>query len=86
MIKDDANNYMVQKSLTFQAICEAVEIQYCTFKDQKERLPAKNVWDSKVPPTQYGANIVEEKALTRTEFMALMQSGFTGGGQNKPCF
>jgi hypothetical protein len=69
---------MVQKSLTFQAICEAVEIQYRTFKDQKEWLPAKNVRDSKAPPTQYGANLVEEKPLTRTEFMALMQSGFAG--------
>jgi hypothetical protein len=86
MTKDDADNHMVQKSLTFQAICEAVEIQYRTFKDQKEWLPAKNVWDSKAPPTQYGANLVEEKPLTRTEFMALMQSGFAGGGQNKPCF
>jgi hypothetical protein len=42
-----------------------VEIQYHTFKDQKEWLPAKNVLDSKAPPTQYGENIVEEKALTR---------------------
>jgi hypothetical protein len=63
-----------------------VEIQFCTFKNQKEWLLAKNIWDSKVPPTQYGANLVEEKPLTCTKFMALMQSGFTGGGQNKPCF
>jgi hypothetical protein len=63
-----------------------VEIQYRTFKDQKEWLPAKNIRDSKAPPTQYGANLVEEKPLTCTEFMALMQSGFAGGGQNKPCF
>jgi hypothetical protein len=63
---------MVQKLLTFQAICEAVEIQYCTFKDQNEWLLAKNVRDSKVLPTQYGANIVEEKACTCTEFMTLM--------------
>jgi hypothetical protein len=72
MTKDDADNYVVQKLLTFQAICEAVEIQYCTFKDQNEWLLAKNVWDSKAPPTQYGANIVEEKACTCTEFMTLM--------------
>jgi hypothetical protein len=52
MTKDDANNHMVQKSLTFQAICKAVEIQYHTFKDQKEWLLAKNVQDSKVLPTQ----------------------------------
>jgi hypothetical protein len=70
----------------FQAICEAVEIQYCTFKDQKEWLLAKNVWDSRAPHTQYGANLVEEKPLTCTEFMALMQSRFAGGGQNKLCF
>jgi hypothetical protein len=63
-----------------------VEIQYCTFKDQKEWLLAKNVWDSKAPHTQYGANLVEEKPLTCTEFMALMQSRFAGGGQNKLCF
>jgi hypothetical protein len=86
MTKDDADNHMVQKSLTFRAICEAVEIQYCTFKDQKEWLPAKNIRDSKAPPTQYGANLVEETPLTRTEFMALMQSRFAGGGQSKPCF
>jgi hypothetical protein len=49
MTKDDANHHMVQKSLTFHAICEAVEIQYCTFKDQKEWLLAKNVRDSKAP-------------------------------------
>ncbi len=36
MTKSDADNHMVQKLLTFWAICEAVEIQYCTFKDQKE--------------------------------------------------
>jgi hypothetical protein len=29
---------------------------------------------------------VEEKPLTCTEFMALMQSRFAGGGQNKLCF
>jgi hypothetical protein len=63
-----------------------VEIQYRTFKDQKESLPAKNVRDSKAPPTQFGANLVEEKPLTRTKFMALMQSRFAGSGQNKPCF
>jgi hypothetical protein len=85
MTKDDANNHMV-KLLTFQAICEAVEIQYRTFKDQKEWLLAKNIQDSKAPPTEYGANLMEEKPLTRTEFMALMQSGFAGRGQNKPCF
>jgi hypothetical protein len=51
MTKDDADNHMVQKLLTFQAICEAVEIQYCTFKDQKEWLLAKNVRDSKAPHT-----------------------------------
>jgi hypothetical protein len=70
----------------FQAICEAVEIQYCTFKDQREWLLAKNVRDSKASHTQYGATLVEEKPLTRTEFMALMQSRFAGGGQNKLCF
>jgi hypothetical protein len=86
MTKDDADNHMVQKLLTFQVICEAVEIQYCTFKDQKEWLLAKNVRDSKVPHTQYGATLVEKKPLTRTEFMALMQSRFAGGGQNKLCF
>jgi hypothetical protein len=86
MTKDDADNHMVQKLLTFWAICEAVEIQYRTFKDQKESLPAKNVRDSKAPPTQFGANLVEEKPLTRTKFMALMQSRFAGSGQNKPCF
>jgi hypothetical protein len=63
-----------------------VEIQYRTFKDQKEWLLAKNIWDSKVPPAQFGANLVEEKPLTCTALMALMQSGFAGGGQNKPCF
>jgi hypothetical protein len=86
MTKDDANNHMVQKLLTFQAICEAVEIQYRTFKDQKEWLQCKNVRDSKALPTQYGANLVEEKPVTCTEFMALMQSRFAGGEQNKPCF
>jgi hypothetical protein len=86
MTKDDADDHMVQNKLTFQAICEAMEIQYCTFKDHKEWLPARNVWDSKLLSTQYGVNIVEEKALTHTEFMALMQSGFAGRGQNKPCF
>jgi hypothetical protein len=52
MTKDDANNHMVQKLLTFQAICEAVEIQYHIFKDQKEWLLAKNIQDSKAPPTR----------------------------------
>ncbi len=79
MTKDDADDHMVQNKLTFQAICEAMEIQYCTFKDHKEWLPARNVWDSKLLSTQYGVNIVEEKALTHTEFMALMQSGFAAG-------
>jgi hypothetical protein len=32
-------------------------------------------------PSQYGVNIVEEKTLTRIEFMILMQSRFLGRGQ-----
>jgi hypothetical protein len=36
--------------------------------------------------SMHGANIVEEKALTCTKFMTLMQSGFAGRDQNKPCF
>ena len=86
MTKDDADDHMVKESLTYQAICEKVETQYRRFKDQGEWLPSKNVRDSKAPPTQFGANLVEEKPLTRTEFMTLMQSGFAGASQNKPCF
>ena len=86
MTKDDADDHMVKESLTYQAVCEKVETQYRRCKDQGEWLPAKNVRDSKAPPTQYGANLVEEKPLTRTELMTLMQSGFASGGKNKPCF
>ncbi len=84
MTKEDADTHMVAQSLTYQAICEEVETQYRRYKDQKEWLPAKNIRDSKAPPTQYGANLLEEKPLTRTELMTLMESGFAR--QNKPCF
>lgn len=86
MTKVDADDHMVKESLTYQAVCEKVESQYRRCKDQGEWLPSKNVRDSKAAPTQFGANLVEEKPLTRAEFMTLMQSGFAGASQNKPCF
>jgi hypothetical protein len=86
MTKEDADAHMLTESLTFRAVCEQVETQYRIFKDQNEWLPAKNVRDSKAPPTQFGANLLEEKAITRTELLTLIQgqSGFASKG--KACY
>ena len=81
MNDQDADDYMTKNKLTFSDICEVVERNYRGFKDNNEWLPAKNVSDSKAPPAQYGAN---NAPVTRTEIMALMQSGFASN--NRPCF
>jgi hypothetical protein len=70
------NQYMEDNRFTYQDICEDVESQYQNFKDLGEWLPAKNVPDSKAPPSTFGASLVEDKPLTRMDFMTLMQSRF----------
>jgi len=76
MEKANKDKHMEDKELTYQHICEKVEIYYHSYKGKKEWLPANNVPDSKAPPSKFGANMVEDKKLTRTKFMTLMQSGF----------
>jgi len=84
MEKADKDKHMEDEELTYRHICEKVEIRYRSYKDKKEWIPAKNVPDSRAPPSKFGANMIEDKPLTRTEFMTLMQSGFAK--QEKPCY
>ncbi len=72
----DQNQYMQDNRFTYQDICEDIESHYQNFKDLGEWLPAKNVPDSKAPPSTFGANLVEDKPLTCADFMTLMHSGF----------
>lgn len=52
-------------------------------RDNGEWAPARNVHDTKAPPSKFGANLAEQP-MTRADVMALMQSGFAKK-QERPC-
>ena len=81
---DEKDSYTSIQGFTYHDICEQVEDHYHNYKDRNKWLPAKNVPDSRAPPPKFGTNVAEEKPLTHTKIMTLMQSGFAK--QDKPCF
>ena len=84
MENNEKDSYMSAQGLSYHDICEQVEDHYRNYKDRNEWLPAKNVPDSRAPSPKFGSNVAEEKPLTHTKIITLMQSGFAK--QDKPCF
>ena len=73
--KAAANRHMLEKKLTYQDICRHAEDTYRTLYDRKEWPPAKNMRDSKAPPTSFGNLAVDcDNPLTRAEVMTLIQT------------
>ena len=66
---------MIGKKLTYQDICRHAEDTYRTLLDRKEWPPARNVRDSRGPPTSFGNFAVAcETPLTRAEVLNLIQT------------
>ena len=89
--KNAANRYMIEKKLTYQDICRNAEDTYRTLYDRKEWPPARNVRDSRAPPTSFGNLAVEcDPPLTRAEVLTLIQNTKTnsqhrtGSSDSKP--
>ena len=80
-----ANQHMIDKKLTYQDICRHAEDTYRTLYDRKEWPPARNVRDSRAPPTNFGNLAVQEVGtpITRAEVLTLIQSNMKGE-TNKP--
>ena len=73
--KSAANKHMVEKKLTYQDICRHAEDTYRTMYDRKEWSPARNVRDSRAPPTSFGNLAVDcDTPLTRAEVLTLIQT------------
>lgn len=74
--KTAANDYMVEQKLTYKDICTQAEDTYRTLYDRKEWPPARNVRDSKAPPSAYGniAATADNSPITRAEVLTLIQT------------
>ena len=73
--KTAANNHMSELKLTHKDVCAQAEDTYRTLYDRKEWPPARNVRDSKAPPTAFGHIAIEcDTPLTRAEVMTLIQN------------
>jgi Zinc knuckle len=82
--KSAANRHMVDNKLTYQDICRYAEDTYRTLYDRKEWPPARNVRDSKAPPTNFGNIAIDSNSpVTRAEVLALIQTKTTRG-ETKP--
>ena len=75
MDKPHAAAHMVRENLHYKDINASATKAYCKQFDQGECPPAKNLPDSKAPPTGYSANITETKAWcgTQAEVLAMIQ-------------
>ena len=75
MGRDQADAHMVRSKLTYKDINAAATKAYRKQKDRGEWPPAKNLPDSKAPPTGYGANVAETKTWcgTQAEVLAMIQ-------------
>ena len=86
--KAAANEHLSKHKLNYRDICTQAEDTYRTLFDRKEWPPAKNIRDSKAPPTAYGniASISDKVPITRAEVLTLMQSKprFGGDPSKKP--
>ena len=69
-----ANEHMINLRLTYKDVCTQAEDIYRTLFDRKEWPPARNVRDSKAPPSAYGnAAIGNNVPITRAEVLNLIQ-------------
>ena len=81
-----ANQHMIDKKLTYQDICRLAEDVYQTLYDRKEWPPARNVRDSKAPPTAFGHLAIEMNTpLTRAKVLTLIQSNMRGDTKPGNC-
>ena len=71
-----ANDYMTKEKLTYKDICTKAEDNYRSRFDRGRWPPARNVKDSKAPPTAYGnvAEMLDNSPMTRAEVLTLIQS------------
>ena len=85
--KSAANKHMIDKRLTYQDICRHAEDTYRTLYDRKEWPPARNVRDSRAPPSSFGNVAIDSNGhISRAEVLALIQTrtGTTNKGETKP--
>ena len=74
--KTAANDHMIKLKLTYKDVCTQAEDTYRTLYDRKEWPPARNVRDSRAPPTAFGntASAVDNSPITRAEVLTLIQT------------
>ena len=74
--KGAANEHMSKLKLTYKDVCTQAEDTYRTLFDRKEWPPAKNVRDSKAPPSAYGNVAIgsTDSPITRAEVLNLIQT------------
>jgi Zinc knuckle len=66
---------MLYNKLTYQDTCRHAEDAYRTLYDRKEWPPARNIRDSKAPPTSFGNLAIDcETPRARSEVLTLIQT------------
>ena len=78
MEKDASDKNMIKNNLTYKAICQKAEDQYCKLYDQKQWPPAKHARDSKAPPASFGAHVAQSEFLTLTQSSQMSSASPSG--------